>query len=98
MILIDEGVEEYVANSLVALTLQDFESLDLDNDIEIIDYMSDYPEREYLIHFNECWDETITVTEAELNEWFDYIKKIVNDDSKSVWCRMQKIVDNITEE
>lgn len=33
-----EGIEKYIANSLVLLTLQDFESLDLDNDIEIVDF------------------------------------------------------------
>ena len=33
-----EGVEKYVANTLIVLTLQDFESLDLDKDISIVDF------------------------------------------------------------
>ena len=32
-----EGVEKYVANSLIVLTLQDFENLDLDKDVVIVD-------------------------------------------------------------
>lgn len=32
-----EGVDKYVANSLIVLTLQDFENLDLDKDIAIVD-------------------------------------------------------------
>ena len=32
-----EGVEKYVANSLILLTLQDFENLDLDKNVVIVD-------------------------------------------------------------
>ena len=52
--------------------------------------------QKYQIQFYEHWDETIILSERELNEWFNELRNIVNDDSKSVWCRMQKIVDNIT--
>ena len=58
--------------------------------------MNDLGEYKYQIQFYEHWDETITLSERELNEWFNELRNIVNDDSQSVWRRMQKIVDNIT--
>lgn len=33
-----EGVEKYVTSSLVQLALQDFENLDLDKDVAIVDF------------------------------------------------------------
>lgn len=58
--------------------------------------MDDLGERIYEIHFYECWDECFYLTEDELNEWFEEMRDIINDDSQSVWLRMQKIVANVT--
>ena len=50
------------------------------------------------VHFNECWDETIFLTQRELEEWFEEIQSIINDETMSIQKRMQKVVDNITAE
>ena len=50
------------------------------------------------IHFYECWDDSVFITESELNEWFDEISDLVNDDSKTVEYRMQRLVAMITNE
>ena len=55
-------------------------------------------EIQYQIHFNECWDETIFLTQRELEEWFEEIQSIINDETMSIQKRMQKVVDNITAE
>jgi len=55
-------------------------------------------EIQYQIHFNECWDETIFLTQRELEEWFEEIQSIVNDETMPIQKRMQKVVDNITAE
>lgn len=60
--------------------------------------MDDLGERIYEIRFYECWDECLYLTENELNEWFNEIRELINDDSKSVWLRMQKLVASITNE
>ena len=58
--------------------------------------MDDFGEREFEIHFYECWDESIFLTEYELIEWFNDIKTLVNDDNRSIYYRMQKLVESIT--
>ena len=60
--------------------------------------MDDLGERVFEIHFYECWDECLYLSENELNEWFEEIRELINDDSKSVWLRMQKLVASITNE
>ena len=50
------------------------------------------------LHFYECIDENLFLTEIEIEDWLDYIKIIVNDDSKSPQYRMQKVIDSITKE
>ena len=60
--------------------------------------MDDLGERIYEIRFYECLDECLYLTENELNEWFNEIRELINDDSKSVWLRMQKLVASITNE
>ena len=50
------------------------------------------------LHFYECLDENLFLTEIEIKDWLDYIKMIVNDDSLSAQCRMQKVIDSITKE
>ena len=52
----------------------------------------------YQLHFYECLDENLFLTETEIEDWVDYIKMIVNDESKSVQYRMQKVIDSITKE
>ena len=53
-------------------------------------------ERLVQIHFSECWDEVITISELEADEWFKELYDIVNDDSSPQYVRLQRIVDNIT--
>lgn len=60
--------------------------------------MDDFGEREFEIHFYECWDESLYLTENELEEWLEEIKKLVNDDNKTVQYRMQRLVAMITNE
>ena len=60
---------------------------------ETLESMKD--ENTVQIHFNECWDETIFLTQRELEEWFEEIQSIVNDETMSIHERMQKVVDNI---
>ena len=60
--------------------------------------MDDLGERVYELHFYECWDECLYLTESELNEWFNEIRDMLNDESMSIWLRMQKLVANITNE
>ena len=50
------------------------------------------------LHFYECYDESLYLTESEINDWFDYIEKIINDESKSKWYRLQKIIESLTKE
>lgn len=57
--------------------------------------INDSGERLYELHFYEQWDETMYLTEKELNEWFNEIRDMLNDESMSVWERMQKLVANI---
>ena len=52
----------------------------------------------YQLHFNECSEENLFLTENEIEDWLDYMKIIVNDDSKSPQYRMQKVIDSITKE
>ena len=61
---------------------------------ETIQFMKN--EIDVQIHFNECWDETIFITLAEAEEWLDYLQTIINDETKLVQYRLQKVVDNIT--
>lgn len=63
---------------------------------ETLEGMKD--EIEVQLHFNECWDETIYITQNELEEWHSYIVEMLTDDSKSILERMQKLIDNITAE
>ena len=48
------------------------------------------------IHFNECWDETIFLTLAEVEEWLDELEGYMNDKSLSSQKKLQKIVDSVT--
>lgn len=50
------------------------------------------------IHFYECWDETLFMTLSELEEWFDFIADIINNENISKIERFQKVVDSITKE
>lgn len=55
-------------------------------------------ERIYELHFYECYDECFYLTECELNEWFNEIKDLINDDSMSEWLRLQKLIACITKQ
>lgn len=57
--------------------------------------VNDSGELVYKLDFYERWDECIYLTEKELNEWFNEIRDMLNDESMSVWERMQKLVANI---
>lgn len=58
--------------------------------------MNDLGERIYKLHFYECFDECLYLNESELNEWFNEIKELINNDSISVWLRFQKLIASIT--
>lgn len=58
--------------------------------------MIDLGERVYELHFYDCYDECLYLNENELNEWFNEIKELINDDSISVWLRLQKLIAAIT--
>lgn len=64
------------------------------NDLGVV-CVNDLGERVYELHFYERWDECIDLTEKELNKWFNEIRDMLNDESMSVWERMQKLVANI---
>lgn len=57
--------------------------------------VNDSGERLYKLYFYERWDECILLTEEELNKWFNEIRDMLNDESMSVWERMQKLVANL---
>ena len=51
----------------------------------------------YELHFYESYDESLYLTKEELEEWFDYLLEFMQDESKSKWFRLQKLIYNITE-
>lgn len=53
-------------------------------------------DREIQLHFNECYDENLFISEAEANEWLDDLRNVLNDESRSVRYRLQKVIDEIT--
>lgn len=55
-------------------------------------------EIEVQIHFHECWDETLFITLAECEEFYNDIKAVVDDEEKDVVYKVQRIVDMITNE
>lgn len=57
--------------------------------------VNDFGEYVYKLDFYERWDECMLLTEEELNKWINEIRDMLNDESMSVWERMQKLVANI---
>ena len=53
-------------------------------------------EIQYQIHFNECWDETLFLTEAEINDWLDEMYYLIKSKDYTPQFKLQKIVDSIT--
>lgn len=53
-------------------------------------------EKEVQLHFNECWDDTIYLTEYEADEWFFELLDILEDRSVPRYVRLQRVIDNIT--
>ena len=51
---------------------------------------------EIQLHFNECYDESLFISIEEANEWLDDLRNVMNDESKSVRYRLQKVIDEIT--
>ena len=51
---------------------------------------------EVQLHFNECYDETLYISVEEATEWLDDLRNVMNDESKSVRYRLQKVIDEIT--
>ena len=53
-------------------------------------------EIQYQIHFNECWDETLFLTESEIEDWLDEIYCLIKSKKYTSHYKLQKIVDSIT--
>ena len=53
-------------------------------------------EIQHQIHFNECWDETLFLTEAEIDDWLDEIYHLIKSNDYTPQYKLQKIVDSIT--
>lgn len=53
-------------------------------------------EKEIQLHFNECWDDTIYLTEYEADEWYYELLEILENRSVPRYVRLQRIIDNIT--
>ena len=61
---------------------------------ETIAYMKN--EIDCQIHFSECWDETLFLTLAEVDEFLSEIDKVIHSEKMSQQKKLQKIVDMIT--
>ena len=53
-------------------------------------------DKEFALHFSECEEETIYLTENEVEEWVDYLIELLTDYSVPLCDRLQQVVDNIT--
>ena len=48
------------------------------------------------LHFSECYDEMLFIDEIEATELLDDLRLIINDETRSVRYRLQKVIDEIT--
>lgn len=62
---------------------------DWDSNIDKVEY-------ECQIHFNECWDETYYLSEAEIEDWLSELKHVIDCKLYTPQKKLQLIVDSIT--
>ena len=48
---------------------------------------------QYKIHFEERWEEDLTLSELECEDWLYAMKKVIDDESLTYHERLQKIID-----
>lgn len=53
-------------------------------------------ERIYELHFYECYDECLYLSECEIADWFDELKSIFENENESKWFRLQRIIACVT--
>ena len=53
-------------------------------------------EIQYQIHFSECWDETLFLTETEIEDWLDEMYHLIKSKDYTLQFKLQKIVDSVT--
>lgn len=47
------------------------------------------------ITFPEIWEETIELTDEEVEEWIEEIKEVLNNDKISAFTKLQYMLDNV---